>query len=51
MGPLSFWVRLRAWVALRVVLPVLYWVLGERPVFCDMADDCPYGAIPEDGDA
>jgi hypothetical protein len=35
-------VRFRVWLALVVILPVLYFVLGEKPLFCDLADGyCP----------
>lgn len=41
MGERRLFRRFRAWLALDVMLPVLYAVLGERPMFCDMARDCP----------
>jgi hypothetical protein len=48
MGPLPWTVRFRQWLAIRVILRVLWFVLGEKPLFCDMADDCPYGELEDE---
>ncbi len=42
MGPLPWTVRIRLWLAYTVILNVLYFVAGERPLFCDLATSgCP----------
>lgn len=42
--PTLFW-RFRGWLAWMVLLPILYFVLGEKPLFCDLATDgCPLDA-------
>lgn len=47
--PLTF-KRFRAWLALDVMLTVLYVVLGERPLFCDLARDCPLDTVTWEAD-
>lgn len=42
MGEPTLFSRFRAGLALSVILPILYFVLGEKPLFCDLATDgCP----------
>lgn len=42
MGPLPLWTRFRQWLAIRVLLRVTWFVLGSKPLFCDMAEaGCP----------
>lgn len=42
MGEPTLFTRFRYWVALSVMLPVLYLVMGEEPLFCDLArEGCP----------
>jgi len=45
MGTLPLLVRFRQWFALDVLLPVLYFVLGEKPLFCDLARECQVDAL------
>ena len=48
MGQLPLTIRLRQWLALDVLLPVLYFVLGEKPLFCDVGDECPLAKEADD---
>ena len=45
MGTLPLFVRFRQWLALDALLPLLYFVLGEKPLFCDMAQECQLDAL------
>ena len=48
MSDPTLWRRFRTWLALDALLPVLYFVLGEKPLFCDFATD---GTCPLDEEA
>lgn len=42
MGPLPLFTRFRLWLGYTVILSALYIVVGERPLFCDLArQGCP----------
>ena len=51
MGTLPWYVRFRRWLALSVFLEITYILMGERPLFCDLASGgCPLDAIKYDSD-
>ena len=51
MGTMPWFLRLRGWLALDLLLPVLWFVLGEKPLFCDLArDGCPLDRKEADHD-
>jgi len=42
LGDPTLFQRFRSWLGFTVLLELLYFVIGERPLFCDLATDgCP----------